>query len=121
MVELQRLGARDAVAANRDGPRSCGGPGRRLDLRRVEVHLNSAITAIRVADGRVTAVATGAAERPASAVVSTVDPWHTFETLLPAGTARRTRRRVRSLRPALAPAVRHEAEASPDGVRETSP
>jgi hypothetical protein len=52
--------------------------------------------------------------------VSTVDPWQTFDTLLPAGTARRTRRRVRGLRPALAPAVRHElADQSNGGVRET--
>jgi UDP-galactopyranose mutase len=92
----------------------------RLDLRRVEVHLNSPVTALRVADGRVTAVATGAAERPASAVVSTVDPWHTFGTLLPGGVARRTGRRVRSLRPALAPAIGHETDDRPtDGVCET--
>jgi phytoene dehydrogenase-like protein len=94
--------------------------GRRLDLRRVDVRLNSAVTAIRVDAGRVVAVGTGSTEQPADAVVSTVDPWHAFDALLPAGTARRTRRRVRGLRPALAPAVRHEVVDRPSsGVRET--
>ncbi len=84
----------------------------RLELRRVDVHLNSTVTEIRVADGRVVAVGAGPAERPASAVVSTVDPWHTFGALLPAGTARRTRRRLRSLRPALAPSVQARGSAA---------
>jgi UDP-galactopyranose mutase len=85
----------------------------RLDLRRVEIRLNSPVTAIRVEDGRVVGVAAGPEERPASAVVSTVDPWSTFDALLPGGTARRTRRRVRGLRPALAPGIRHELTGRP--------
>ena len=93
---------------------------KRLDLRRVDVHLNSAITAIRVETGRVTAVGTGSQDRPAQAVVSTVDPWSTFERLLLGGAARRTRRQIRSLRPALAPTVRHDVVDQPVvGVRET--
>ena len=92
----------------------------RLKLRRVDVHLGSAVTAIRVETGRVVAVGTGSEERPAQAVVSTVDLWSTFDTLLPGATARRTRRRVRSLRPALGPTVRHDVADQPAvGVRET--
>ena len=92
----------------------------RLDLRRVEVHRNSAVTAIRVETGRVVAVGIGSEDRPAQAVVSTVDPWSTFEGLLPGDAARRTARRVRSLRPALAPTVRHEVVDQPVvAVRET--
>ena len=94
--------------------------GSRLDLRRVDVRLNSVVATIRVEHGRVVAVGTGSDEQPAQAVVSTVDPWHTFDALLPAGSARRTRRRVRGLVPALAPAVRHEVTSHPSrGVRET--
>jgi phytoene dehydrogenase-like protein len=92
----------------------------RLKLRRVDVHLGSAVTAIRVETGRVVAVGTGSEDRPAQAVVGTVDPWSTFDTLLPGATARRTRRRVRSLRPALAPTIGHDVADQPAaGVRET--
>ncbi len=92
----------------------------RLRLRKVEVHLNSAITAIRVDDGRVVAVGIGSEDRPTQAVVSTVDPWSTFGTLLPSGTARRTRRRMRGLRPALSPTVRHAVvDHAAAAVRET--
>ena len=129
-LSLQRTFGRWQVQPVEDGG-GAAEPGRtsilvetlagRLDLRRVDVRLNSAATAIRMGDGPVVVgVGTGSSERPASAVVSTVDPWQTFDTLLPTGTARRTRRRVRGLRPALAPAVRHEAATAPGaGVRET--
>jgi UDP-galactopyranose mutase len=129
-LTLQRTFGRWQVQPAEVGGRTTDGPGRssvlvgaladRLKLRRVDVHLESTVTAIRVQAGRVVAVGTGSEERPAQAVVSTVDPWSTFDTLLPSGTARRTRRRVRSLRPALAPTVRHNAVDQPaSGVRET--
>jgi UDP-galactopyranose mutase len=129
-LSLQRTFGRWQVQPAEDGGDRVGEPGRtsvlvetlasRLDLRRVDVRLGSAVTGIRVDGGRVVAARTGSGEEPAQAVVSTVDPWQTFDTLLPAGTARRTRRRVRGLRPALAPAVRHElADQSNGGVRET--
>jgi phytoene dehydrogenase-like protein len=129
-LSLQRTFGRWQVQPAASGRGRATEPGRtsvlvetlagRLDLRRVEVHLNSAVTAIRVDGGRVSAVSTGSGEQPAQVVVSTVDPWHTFDTLLPAGTARRTRRRLRGLGPALAPAVRHEVDVAPSsGVRET--
>lgn len=79
----------------------------RLDLRKVDVRLNSPVTAIRVAGGQAVAVGDPGGDRPARAVVSTVDPWTVVDTLLPRDVARRTRRSVRALRPALAPAVQH--------------
>ena len=129
-LSLQRTFGRWQVQPADDDGDPAAEPGRtsilvetladRLDLRKVEVRRNSAVTAIRVDDGRVVAVGTGASEQPAQAVVSTVDPWYTFDVLLPAGTARRTRRRLRGLGPALAPVVRHEVLDQPvRGVRET--
>ena len=130
-LSVQRTFGRWQVQPIEDrGETAVGDPGRtsvlvevlagRLDLRRVDVRLNSTVTAVRTAEGRVAVVRTGSAERSAAAVVSTVDPWHTFGVLLPPGAARRTRRRLRSLRPALAPAVRHETtDRRADGVRET--
>ena len=128
-LSLQRTFGRWQVQPE-DRNRAAGEPGRtsvlvealagRLDLRRVDVRRNSPVTAIRVSDGRVVAVGTGSADRPAQAVVSTIDPWHTFEALLPGRTAGRTRRRVRSLRPALGAAIRHEVtDRSSAAVRET--
>ena len=128
-LSLQRTFGRWQVQPE-DGNGAAGEPGRtsvlvealagRLDLRRVDVRRNSPVTAIRVSDGRVVAVGTGSADRPAQAVVSTIDPWHTFEGLLPGRTAGRTRRRVRSLRPALRAAIRHEVtDRSSAAVRET--
>ena len=129
-LSLQRTFGRWQLQPAEDGSGAAGGPGRtsvlvealagRLDLRRVDVRRNSTVTAIRVRDGRVVAVGTGSADRPAQAVVSTVDPWQTFDALLPAPTTRRTRRRVHRLRPALAPTVRHEVtDQSSATVRET--
>jgi phytoene dehydrogenase-like protein len=129
-LSLQRTFGRWQVQPTGEGVGPVGTPGRtsvlvealggRLDLRRVDVHLNSTVTAIRLGNGRVTAVGTGSADRPAQAVVSTVDPWYTFGTLLPGRTAGRTSRRIRRLRPALAPAVRHAVTGQPSaGVRET--
>lgn len=92
----------------------------RLQLRKVAVHLNSAVTAIRVDHGLVAGVGVGSEDRPAQAVVSTVDPWSTFNALLPRHAARRARRTLGGLRPALAPTVRHEVVDQPlDGVHET--
>ena len=129
-LSVQRTFGRWQVQPAEESGGRTGEPGRssllvevlvgRLGLRRVDVRLNSPVTAIGVDDGRVVAVTAGPEERPASAVVSTVDPWSTFDALLPAGAARRTRRRVRGLRPALAAAVRHELTDQPTaGVQET--
>ena len=85
----------------------------RLQLRQVRVHTGCPVTAVGVVDGRVTSVSTAAGERPAAAVVSTVDPWQTYDTLLPPDAAPLTRRRVNSLDPALAPTVAHQPRDSP--------
>jgi phytoene dehydrogenase-like protein len=92
----------------------------RLRLRQVTVHTGCPVTVVRVVDGTVAAVSTVAGDRPAAAVVSTVDPWQTYDTLLPPDAARHTRRRVHSLHPAESPIVRHELEDSTAGsdVRE---
>ena len=92
----------------------------RLRLRQVTVHTECPVTAVRVVDGRVAGVRTAAGDRPAAAVVSTVDPWQTYDTLLPPDIAPRTRRRLRSLHPASAPTIGHELRDSPAGfeVRE---
>ncbi len=94
----------------------------RLRLRQVTVHTDSPVTAIRLVDGRVRSVGTAMGDRPAAAVVSTVDPWHTYETLLPRAAASRTRRQVRSLQPASAPAITHQLDDVPAGpdVREVT-
>jgi phytoene dehydrogenase-like protein len=94
----------------------------RLRLRRVTVHTECPVTAIRLVDGRVTAVRTPAGDHRAAAVVSTIDPWQTHGTLLPPRAARRTRRRVSSLQPAKAPSIRHQLHDSPAGsdVREVT-
>jgi phytoene dehydrogenase-like protein len=85
----------------------------RLRLRQVTVHTDCPVTAVRLVNGCVAAVGTATGDRPAAAVVSTVDPWQTYESLLPSGAARRTRRRVHSLRPAHAPTIQHELRDAP--------
>ena len=91
----------------------------RLALRKVDVRLGSPVTAIRVAGGQAVAVSGPEGDRPARAVVCTVDPWTVVDTLLPRDVARRTRRSVRALRPALAPAVQHQVSDQPGaGVTE---
>ena len=87
----------------------------RLELRRVIVHTGCPVTALGVVDGRMATVRTAAGERPVAAVVSTIDPWHTYGSLLPPDAARRTRRRVHSLQPAQAPTIRHELDHSSIG------
>lgn len=80
----------------------------RLRLRKVEVQLNTPVSAILVdTTGRVTGIETGVGRRRAAAVISTVDPW-TFAALLPRSAGGRTRRRLRRLQPAPTPLVRHE-------------
>jgi phytoene dehydrogenase-like protein len=85
----------------------------RLQLRQVTVHTDCPVTAVRLVDGCVAAVGTATGDRPAAAVVSAVDPWQTYESLLPAGAAQGTRRRLHSLRPAHAPTVQHELRDAP--------
>ena len=68
-------------------------------------------------DGRVASVGTATGDRPAAAVVSTVDPWQTYDTLLPPSAAPRTRRRVRTLEPAQAPTVGHQVRDSQPAPR----
>jgi UDP-galactopyranose mutase len=92
----------------------------RLALRRVHVRLGCHVKGIHLRNGHVAAVATGAGDRPASAVVATCDPWQIFNDLLPATAARRTRRQLRSLSQAAAPSVTHyEAPTPTTGLRET--
>jgi phytoene dehydrogenase-like protein len=94
----------------------------RLRLRQVTVHTGCPVTAIGLVGGRVTAVRTAAGDRLVAAVVSTVDPWQTYQALLPPAVAQRTRRTVQSLHPANAPTVHHtvaDSSAGPD-VREVT-
>lgn len=80
----------------------------RLGLRKVRVHPNTTVTAIRLAAGRVEAVATADGRTfPAAAVICTVDPWQLTERLLPPPARGRLRRDVAPLRPARAPVVTH--------------
>ena len=81
----------------------------RLALRRVRVHLDTAVQGLDVVAGRVVGVRTDAGSRPATAVVVTTDPWHLVDDLLPPGTAPGLRRRIHRLRPAAAPPVEHAA------------
>jgi phytoene dehydrogenase-like protein len=93
----------------------------RLELRKVVVHLGTVVSGIAVRGGAVSAVATSAGERPASAVVATTDPWQLFNALVPPHAGRRARRNLRRLRPASAPRVGHEVLDRPAavGVAET--
>lgn len=93
----------------------------RVTQRRIEVHLGSPVTGIEIVDGRAVAIrTTGGYRVDASAVVCTVDPWQTYDQLLPTSTARVERRAVHRLRPALAPTVSHTLLAEPTQIeRET--
>jgi phytoene dehydrogenase-like protein len=92
----------------------------RLELRRVVVHLDTAVSAIAVRAGRVSAITTSAGERPAAAAVATMDPWQLFGPMLPPAAGRRDRRKLRRLRPALAPRISHQVLDRPaPGVTET--
>jgi phytoene dehydrogenase-like protein len=83
----------------------------RLGLRQVDVRTDCPVTAIRLVGGRVAAVSTPAGDLSAAAVVSTIDPWQTYESLLPP-VADRTLGRLRSLHPANSPTVAHELHDS---------
>ena len=92
----------------------------RLALRKVEVHLGCPIESIKIRNGQVAGVATGAGDRSAAAVVVTCDPWQAFNELLPTTAARPIRRRLRNLSAAAAPTITHqEAEPPADLVAET--
>ena len=92
----------------------------RLALRKVHVQLGCTVECIHLRNGQVTAVATSAGDRPASAVVATCDPWQIFNYLLPVTAARRTRRKLRGLRPAAAPTITHDEAPAPIArLRET--
>jgi UDP-galactopyranose mutase len=92
----------------------------RLALRKVQVQLGCTVEGIHLQNGHVTAVATNAGVRPASAVVATCDPWQIFNDLLPVTAARRARRQLRDLSPAAAPTITHrEARAPIAGPHET--
>lgn len=97
----------------------------RVAQRRIDVHLESPITGIELEGGRAVAVRTAGGDRvAAAAVVCTVDPWQTYDQLLPAAAAPTERRAVRRLRPALAPSVSHTLVQDPtdtqrDSVTET--
>ena len=91
----------------------------RLELRKVHIHLGCAVEGIHVRNGHVTAVATSAGDRPASAVVASCDPWQVFNDMLPATAARRIRHQLGRLSPAAAPTVtHHEVPASAARLRE---
>lgn len=88
----------------------------RLALRRVAVHLGVAVTGVLVQEGRAVGVSTATGDHPAAAVINTTDPWVTAR-LLPRGVTPGTRR----LRPASAPAIRHQLTgATTDTVSETT-
>ena len=85
----------------------------RLALRKVQVHLGCPVEGIKIRDGQVTAVTTGDGDRPAGAVIASCDPWQTFNKLLPDTAGRPTRRRLRDLSPAAAPAITHDETTAP--------
>lgn len=84
----------------------------RLALRKVTVRLNSPVSSIAVRDGRAVGIATAEGERPAAAVITTVDPWQAAELLPGAGWTRSikaaNRGGLRGLRPAAAPTITHQ-------------
>ena len=91
----------------------------RLALRKVTVHLNTPVQRLEQREGRVV-VWVGGEQRPAAAVVVNADPWHTLTDLFVGKAAHATRRGLRRLRPAVAPAVRHSLIDEPStGVSET--
>jgi UDP-galactopyranose mutase len=79
----------------------------RLELRKVVVHLGTAVSGIAVRDRRVCAVTTSDGDCPVVAVVATADPWQLFAAMLPPQVGRPDRRNLRRLQPALAPQVSH--------------
>ena len=85
----------------------------RLALREVQVQLGCSVEGIHLHKGRVTAVATSAGVRPASAVVATCDPWQIFNDMLPIAAARRARRQLRDVSPAAAPSITHQEAHAP--------
>jgi phytoene dehydrogenase-like protein len=92
----------------------------RLAQRRVQVHLDTRVHRILIADDRACGVLVGNEEQPAGAVVATVDPWQLYDTLLPADAAGSELRGVRRLRPAAAPGVSHSFSGNAaDDVTET--
>jgi phytoene dehydrogenase-like protein len=92
----------------------------RLELRKVRVHLGCPVKRIYLRNGHVTAVEASDGDRPAAAVIATCDPWQTFQDLLPASAARRTRRQLRGLSPAAAPTITHQEVRAPAALlRET--
>jgi phytoene dehydrogenase-like protein len=89
----------------------------RLELRQVDVRLNTPVGELALEHGRVVGLP---GEPNATAVLVCADPWTTLTELLPRSTAGRLRRRVRRLRPALAPSVQHHLVDRPTPeVRET--
>ena len=92
----------------------------RLALRKVHIHLGCTVEGIHLRNGHVTAVATSAGDRPASAVVATCDPWQVFNDMLPATAARRIRHQLGRLSPAAAPTISHHDVPAPAArLRET--
>jgi phytoene dehydrogenase-like protein len=87
----------------------------RLRLRKVDTRTGVRATAITVTDQRVTAVHTDQGSLDADAVLSTCDPVQLYAQLLPRTVARRERRRLARLRPALAPTVVLQWLATDDG------
>lgn len=79
----------------------------RLTARKVTVHLRTEVNQILVDRGRAVGVLAGGDRVDAAAVISTVDPWTVYDQLLPHAAARRERRGVHRLRPALLPRVSH--------------
>ena len=90
----------------------------RLQVRKVVVRTETAVTGLVVRGGRVVAVRHAGGEQPAAAVVATVDP-RVLAGLRPRSSVR-DRWRLRGLRPAPAPAVTHQVDAEPaETVSET--
>ncbi|HET9777808.1 MAG TPA: FAD-dependent oxidoreductase [Propionibacteriaceae bacterium] len=85
----------------------------RLELRKVRVHLGCPVESIELRGGHVTAVVTSDGDRPAASVIATCDPWQTFNDLLPITADRQTRRQLRKLGQAAAPAITHHEAPEP--------
>jgi phytoene dehydrogenase-like protein len=105
--QVQPIGSATAASAGRSAV-LMDALASRLELRKVGVHLGTAVTAIAVQNGRVSAITTSDGECPAAAVVATSDPWQLFAAILPPAAGKHHRRSLSRLRPALAPNVSHE-------------
>ncbi len=79
----------------------------RLELRKVAVRLDTPVIGVEIEGSRVVGVRTDSGGHHAAAVVCTVDPWQTVDTLLPADLAKFTRRRVHKLKPAGSAVISH--------------